>query len=104
MKAPVALMAVSFLALAACGDDPAATGADDGREASGEVLEGTISDAMLPIDEVRSQAPLAEPDPEEAGEGGAAATAATPAEDAPAEDAPVAEEPAPEAAEPAAAE
>ena len=48
------------LLLAACGDDAAPVSEDDGREASGEVLEGTISDAMLPLDEVRSQAPLAE--------------------------------------------
>jgi hypothetical protein len=43
--------------LAACGRDAPA---DEGRAASGEVLEGTISDAMLPLDRVRSQPPLAE--------------------------------------------
>lgn len=42
--------------LAACGDS-----AVEDAEASGEVLEGTISDAMLPLDRVRSQAPLAAP-------------------------------------------
>ena len=47
------------LLLAACGDE-AAKG--DGRSAAGEVLEGTISDAMLPLDEVRSQSPLAGPE------------------------------------------
>jgi hypothetical protein len=46
--------------LAACGDSPLEE--DDGRAATGEVLEGTISDAMLPVDRVRSQAPLAEPE------------------------------------------
>lgn len=51
--------------LAACGDDPAAELAEGEREASEEVLEGTISDDMLPIDRVRSQAPLAEPELEE---------------------------------------
>jgi hypothetical protein len=45
--------------LAACGGEPAA---DDGRAASGEVLEGTISDAMLPLDRVRSEAPLEDPE------------------------------------------
>jgi hypothetical protein len=44
--------------LAACGGDKAEK---DERAASGEVLEGTISDSMLPLDSVRSQAPLAEP-------------------------------------------
>ncbi len=43
--------------LAACGDSPG----DDAGTASGEVLEGTVSDSMLPLDTVRSQPPLAEP-------------------------------------------
>lgn len=51
---PLAIAAL----LAACGEEPAD---DDARAASGEVLEGTISDAMLPLDTVRSQPPLAEP-------------------------------------------
>ena len=41
---------------------------DDGREASGQVLEGSISDEMIPLDQVRSQAPLAEADESEDGE------------------------------------
>jgi hypothetical protein len=45
--------------LAACGSEPSG---DDGRSASGEVLEGTISDAMLPVDRVRSEAPLEDPE------------------------------------------
>lgn len=45
--------------LAACGGD---TPADDGRAASGEVLEGTISDSMLPLDRVRSEPPLEDPE------------------------------------------
>ncbi|MEL1249334.1 hypothetical protein [Aurantiacibacter gilvus] len=57
-------LAAPLLLLAACNDEPEVSTEDDGREASGEVLEGTISDAMLPVDEVRSQAPLREPDPE----------------------------------------
>jgi hypothetical protein len=44
--------------LAACRDEPPS---DQSGAASGEVLEGTISDAMLPLDTVRSQPPLAEP-------------------------------------------
>ncbi len=56
MRTPVRFMAVSALAmqLAACGG-----GAGDGdeRTASGEVLEGSISDEMLPLDQVTSQPP-----------------------------------------------
>jgi hypothetical protein len=44
--------------LAACGEEQA----DDGRAASGEVLEGTISDAMLPLDRVQSEPPLEDPE------------------------------------------
>jgi len=41
------------LPLASCGG-----GEDEGRTASGEVLEGTISDEMLPLDTRTSQPPL----------------------------------------------
>ena len=51
LLAPLAL-------LAACNDAPK----DDGRAASGEVLEGTVSDAMLPIDRVQSEPPLEDPE------------------------------------------
>ena len=70
------------LLLAACGgggDEPQ-DGGGDGRTATGEVLEGSISDAMIPLDQVKSQAPLAKPEAK-TGEGGAAAEAT----DAPAE-------------------
>ncbi|RIV85054.1 hypothetical protein [Aurantiacibacter zhengii] len=56
----MAVAAPLLLALSACNDEPEVDTQDDGREASGEVLEGTISDAMLPLDQVRSQAPLME--------------------------------------------
>ena len=89
--------------LAACDRERAEEGT-----ASGEVLEGTVSDAMLPLDRVRSEAPLEDPEAfaeaqEKAAAGGAAAAApaseAGAAEDAePAEDAPVAE-PTPESAD-----
>lgn len=65
MNARLALIALP-LVLAGCGAEPVATDAD-GREASGEVLEGSISDEMLPLEDLRSQAPLA--DPEAANEG-----------------------------------
>ncbi len=55
---PVLAM-IPALMLAGCGDDPAPIADDGTREASGEVLEGSISDDMLPTDQVRSQAPLA---------------------------------------------
>ena len=49
---------VPLALLAACGEEPA----DDGRAASGEVLEGTVSDAMLPLDRVQSEPPLEDPE------------------------------------------
>ena len=42
--------------LAACNGDAPQEG-----EVTGEVLEGTISDEMLPLDRVRSEAPRADP-------------------------------------------
>ena len=52
------LLAAAVLAalLAACNGDSPQEG-----EVTGEVLEGTISDEMLPLDRVRSEAPLADP-------------------------------------------
>ena len=44
--------------LAACGEEAA----DEDRAASGDVLEGTISDAMLPVDRVQSEPPLEDPE------------------------------------------
>ena len=49
--------------LAACGDDPAPSPDDDARTASGEILEGTISDEMLPLETLQSQPPLVESSP-----------------------------------------
>ncbi|NOU03184.1 MAG: hypothetical protein HOO94_06005 [Novosphingobium sp.] len=54
--APLALM-LTTLALSACGGE-AQKGAGRGK-AEGEVLPGSASDAMLPHDTVKSQAPLA---------------------------------------------
>ncbi len=65
----VVLSAVALLA--AC-NKSAPT--NDSRSASGEVLQGTISDAMLPVDQVRSEPPLEDPKAFAGGaEGGAAA-------------------------------
>ena len=54
----LAPLAVLALTLAAC-EDKAAPAAQQGNAASGEVLAGSISDAMIPLDQVTSQAPLA---------------------------------------------
>ena len=50
--------AAGLMLLAACGDKA------EPQEGSlqGEVLEGTISDAMLPVERVRSEPPLEDPD------------------------------------------
>jgi hypothetical protein len=55
---PTRLLAAAALValLAACNRDTPEEG-----EATGEVLEGTISDDMLPLDQVQSEAPLADP-------------------------------------------
>ncbi len=97
---PVCAAAVPLLLLlAACGSDGAP--GEDAGEAAGEVMEGTISDAMLPLDQTRSQAPLAEPEPGEVGEGGGVTESGTPPSAA-ASEAPETEEPAePDAQAPA---
>jgi len=66
MKRAALLLAV-IPAFAACGQQ-AETTDDQARQASGEVLPGSISDAMIPLDQLDSQAPLAPrlgPTPEE---------------------------------------
>ena len=67
-RSKLALVIPVLLMLSACEDEPEVSVEDDGREASGAVLEGSISDEMIPLDQVRSQAPLAEPDESEDGE------------------------------------
>ena len=85
--------------LAACGSEPPAS-EGDGETAAGEVLEGTISDAMIPLDQLRSQPPLmkVEPAPDAAA---APDGASEPAADPNADDDAA---PAPPPAEPASAE
>ena len=58
MNPRFALLVLPVLLLAACKQKPD----DDDRTASGKVLEGTISDGMLPLDEVTSQPPLLAPE------------------------------------------
>lgn len=85
----IAAMLFPLALLAACGDEAAQEG--DDRSASGEVLEGTISDEMLPLDQLTSEPPLLERDK---APGGAAAEAGEAGE----------AEPGAEASEPAAEE
>jgi hypothetical protein len=56
----------------------------DSRSASGEVLQGTISDDMLPLDKLKSQPPLLAPT-ERATTGEAAEDATSGEDEAPAE-------------------
>ena len=68
---------LAVMSLAACSDE-ADTGAQDAAaDAPVEVMEGSISDDMLPLGELRSQAPLrdGEDDGEESGDNEAAADA-----------------------------
>lgn len=54
---PALLFALALtVMLGACTEEKKASAA---RTAEGEILDGSISDAMLPLDTVRSQAPLA---------------------------------------------
>ena len=48
---------VLVLALSGCGGDDGKKA--QGGTAQGEVLPGSVSDAMIPVDQVKSQAPLA---------------------------------------------
>jgi hypothetical protein len=79
----------AFGLLAACGGDAPQPESDDARTASGEVLEGTISDAMLPVETLKSQPPLATPSPDATSAGAAAqdeGEAAEESAEAPADD------------------
>ena len=73
------LALLPLAALAGCGDKAEESG--DDRSASGEVLEGTISDDMLPLEKLRSQPPLLEDAETPAGEGGQQADAAAASEE-----------------------
>jgi len=53
-----AVLALVLLA-AACTEEAAAPPAQQGVRAAGEVLPGSISDAMIPLEQLESQAPLA---------------------------------------------
>lgn len=61
MKRATLLIAPFSLALAACGDEAEteAVPAEQGGKVEGDVLGGTISDDMLPLEELTSQSPSA---------------------------------------------
>lgn len=84
----LALILIAPLALVACGSGTSDKKQKDRRTAVGEILPGSVSDAMLPYDTVRSQPPLA---PRESGRAGGKAGEAAEAEaEAAASDAPAA--------------
>lgn len=63
-----ALLALPFLALlAACGDKDSAGASAERQTAAGEILPGTISDEMLPLDSVKSQSPPMKDSPSDKG-------------------------------------
>lgn len=61
------------LLLAACGSETEDVPVDDDRAAEGEVLGGSISDAMIPLDQLKSQSPPLREDPA-SGDGEASAS------------------------------
>jgi hypothetical protein len=59
MRMKRSILALCVLMLAACESEPAAVTGESGGRAEGEVLGGTISDDMIALEQLRSQAPLA---------------------------------------------
>lgn len=71
----------ALLALSACEEEaPEAVSTETGGEAAGEILGGTISDDMIPLEELTSTSPPAEPLPSERSGPGAPAQASGSAE------------------------
>jgi nitrous oxide reductase accessory protein NosL len=62
---PLKILLPGAALLAACGGETPSekTPVEEGRDAQGEVVGGTISDAMIPIDRLRSQSPAVRPAP-----------------------------------------
>ena len=73
-----AMLGAACLLLSACNDDPApAEPGGESADARGEVLGGTISDDMIPLDTITSQSPSqASAEGEDGDTGGASAPAA----------------------------
>lgn len=89
---PVLVSALALLALAGCQDKKQA--APSHATAIGEVLPGSVSDAMLPVDTVRSQPPLAPKTEPGSGKPGKAHASDSPASGSEAAAEPAAEAPA----------
>jgi hypothetical protein len=105
MKRTASVLVIAVLALAAC-NDKASDNSGDGRTAEGEVRGGTISDAMLPLDTVKSQSPPLRTEPTEGATEAADEQPASETAEEPAAEATSAPQPAPQpgAATPAAGE
>ena len=73
---------LALLALAGCHNAPTKK-TDNQRTAEGQVLKGSISDAMLPYDAVTSEPPVAAPRASAAPDAGEADAPGAPAEAAP---------------------
>jgi hypothetical protein len=93
MRPFILVVPAAALLLSACEGEPAGPVVDGNGTAEGEVLGGTISDDMIPLEQLRSQAPLAPRTPSATGASGAAATAPTNAETGTADAAPAPETP-----------
>lgn len=53
----LSLLTAGSLFLAACSGEPETTAEGEGEDAKGEILGGSISDDMLPLESVTSQSP-----------------------------------------------
>jgi hypothetical protein len=61
MRFAMIVAVILAAALPACGGSGGEAPGPERRSAAGEVLGGEVSDAMIPLDQVRSTAPVAEP-------------------------------------------
>lgn len=73
LKSYAVILAAGVL-LASCGDSANDAVSAEGSGAQGEVLEGSISDDMLALDQVKSQSPRMKPEPGEGGDDSATAS------------------------------
>ena len=90
--------AAAVLALAGCKDKQAA---QVGAEPASEVLQGSVSDAMIAYDRLRSQPPLATDEPSDAASGAPGVRTTRRGTSAAASDEPAAEASVPASGEPA---
>lgn len=69
MTRKLAILPITLM-LASCGWFDQAPESEEAAGVQGDVLEGSISDEMIPVDELRSQSPRAAPEPGETGGAG----------------------------------